>query len=204
MAVGDIFSLGRMEQDYSNLEKPIEWQVLDVKDGKALVISRYGLFDAKYNYTKNDVTWENCSLRKNLNGLFLTKTFSKEEQELILETQVVNADNPVRGTEGGNDTTDRLFLLSLDEALVYFHMTKNERGGHTYATGDGCNCLPTERASAGGWYQNYDECYWWLRTAGDLGYDACVAIKDEIDAFGCCVDDYCIVVRPAMWIKLGN
>ena len=99
--------------------------MLDVKDGKALVISRYGLFDAKYNYTNDYITWENCSLRKNLNGLFLTKTFSKEEQELILETQVVNADNPVRGTESGNDTTDRLFLLSLDEALVYFHMTKN-------------------------------------------------------------------------------
>ena len=32
----------------------------------------------------------------------------------------------IGGTDGGNDTVDKVFLLSLDETLNYFNMTKNE------------------------------------------------------------------------------
>ena len=49
--VGDIITFGNYWQgkDKSAGKQPVEWQVLDVKDGKALVISKYGLINHKYN-----------------------------------------------------------------------------------------------------------------------------------------------------------
>ena len=64
--VGDIITFGNYWQgkDKSAGKQPVEWQVLDVKDGKALVISKYGLMNHKYNEERKDVTWETCTLRK--------------------------------------------------------------------------------------------------------------------------------------------
>ena len=44
-AVGSVVTFGRYEQDndLSNGPEPIEWTVLDVRDGKSLLISRFGL-----------------------------------------------------------------------------------------------------------------------------------------------------------------
>lgn len=76
-----------------------------------------------YNDTNVPVTWDVCSLRKWLNSAFLDK-FSDEERTLIASTAVVNRNNPDYGTNGGKDTIDKVFCLSIDE-LRYF--CKNDR-----------------------------------------------------------------------------
>ena len=45
ISVGDVLAFGHYEQDNNpdNGPEPIEWIVLDVQDGKALLLSRYGL-----------------------------------------------------------------------------------------------------------------------------------------------------------------
>ncbi|MDD6035308.1 MAG: DUF6273 domain-containing protein [Lachnospiraceae bacterium] len=55
-----------------------------------------------------------------LNSDFYRTAFSEKERASIAETLVRNADNPEYGTEGGNDTRDKVFLLSIEEATTYF------------------------------------------------------------------------------------
>ena len=45
----------------------------------------------------------------------MNRAFSDEEKEKINITEVVNKDNPVFGTKGGKNTSDKIFLLSLAE-----------------------------------------------------------------------------------------
>ena len=46
---GDIVEFGRYMQKNDNDMDNIEWNVLDVKDGKALLLSRYALDFKQYN-----------------------------------------------------------------------------------------------------------------------------------------------------------
>ena len=51
LAVGSIITFGAYEQDNNtrNGKEPIEWQVLEIKGGRALLISKYGLDAKRYN-----------------------------------------------------------------------------------------------------------------------------------------------------------
>jgi hypothetical protein len=108
-SVGDVIRFG-----------DIDWQVLDVRDGRVLLIAQDTLEERPYHDEETDVTWEICSLRAYLNDVFLREHFSEEEQRWIVLSSIVNDDNPAYGTPGGNDTQDRVFLLSIDEARRYF------------------------------------------------------------------------------------
>ena len=95
------------------------WQVLEIRDGKALLITR-DIIDARAfdNDGKTNI-WSESSLRKWLNGEFYSG-FNAEEKSRILSTNVVNNDNPWYGTDGGQDTVDNVFLLSIEEVVGYF------------------------------------------------------------------------------------
>ena len=87
VAVGDVVTFGKYPQTAAGTDQtPIEWIVLDVQDGKALLLSKYGLEMKQYNTEYTDITWETCTLRTWLNSDFLNKAFSSEEQSAILIT----------------------------------------------------------------------------------------------------------------------
>ena len=125
-AKGDIITFGHYEQD-NNLDngpEPIEWIILDYDEAthRALLLSRYGLEAKPYNTEEVGTTWEKCTLRSWLNDEFLNAAFSTEEQSAILVTDVDNSDGQCYngwGTSGGNNTQDRIFLLSYAEANKY-------------------------------------------------------------------------------------
>ena len=71
--VGDIVKFGNYHGE------GIEWQVLDVKDDKVLLITKYGIDSKLYDEEYGEANWEKCSLRNWLNGEFLNKAFNKEE-----------------------------------------------------------------------------------------------------------------------------
>jgi len=112
VAAGDAIQFG----DY-------DWRVLEVQDGKIFVF-RMGEMDAywheaqPYHTDRVDITWEHSSMRAFLNDEFYN-SFSTSERELMLETMVVNNDRD-SGIPGGNDTVDKIFLLSIDEAYLYY------------------------------------------------------------------------------------
>ncbi len=127
----------KMQKDgmtfFADDKQPLKWRVLSIDaDGNALLLSDRNIDVKEYNTTYTEVTWETCTLRSYLNSYgsgsnicgenhsadgFLTNAFNSSERSAIKTTVVKNPDNPVFGTEGGNNTEDKLFLLSLDEAM---------------------------------------------------------------------------------------
>lgn len=200
VAVGDYITFGSYEQDNdtSNGKEDIEWLVLDKRDDKMLVISKYALDCQDYNETLESTTWETCSLRSWLNSSFIDSAFSADEQSQILTATVTADENPEYNTSSGNDTEDRAFLLSISEAEQYFDSDEVRM------------CAPTSYANAQGAlvYDSYTTadggaaCYWWLRSPGKSSYNAAGVFRDgSINADGYRVD-YSSAVRPALWINL--
>lgn len=100
------------------------WYVLERTDDELKMI----MFQAEkfeefrhtpYHTEQTDTDWEHSSLRRWLNSTFLENDFTDEEREKIQEVSVINEDNPVYGTDGGNDTRDRVYLLSGKEVEQY-------------------------------------------------------------------------------------
>ena len=184
--VGEYIIFGTYEQDNdeTNRKEDIEWLVLDTDDNKILIISRYALDCQKYNSSFTDVTWETCSLNQWLNSTFINTAFSTEEQEMI----------------SGNDTTDKVFLLSVNEANQYFESDEERK------------CVPTEYAKAQGvlTIEGYTlngeaTCWWWLRSPGaGRSVAADVGIDGSISTFGYDVNYYAYGIRPALWISFST
>ena len=195
--VGQIVTFGNYEQDndLSNGVEPIEWIVLDVQDGKSLLISRYALDCQQYNIQYVNVTWETCSMRKWLNSTFLNNAFNAEEQALI-PTVTVSADkNPDYNTTPGNSTEDKIFLLSIEKVNKYFVSNKDAQ------------CVPTVYAKTLGCYvdQNTGTCSWWLRSPGGSSYYAAFVYSvGAVDSIGGYVNYSGNAVRPALWINLSS
>ncbi|MBN2558799.1 MAG: hypothetical protein JXB33_08610 [Clostridia bacterium] len=191
---GDIVYLGIYEQDgkEENGKEKIGWLVLKEEDGRLLLISEYGLECIPYNKLYGDVTWENCSLRYWLNNDFYNETFSPSEKELIVQVLLDNDDNPTYGTEGGIETKDNVFLLSIEEANIYFPDDVERRAKITpYVIGNGC-------------YHIVDnEAWWWLRSPGNYPTCAAKVRPDGIihEAGYYATETYTDAVRPAIWIK---
>ena len=68
-------------------------------------------------------------MRKWLNDEFFETAFSAEEQGRIPTTLVTAEDNAEYGTEAGNDTTDKVFLLSVSEVETYFPSNESQMYG---------------------------------------------------------------------------
>ena len=194
--VGDYVYFGAYEQDndMSNGKEIIEWLVLDKQDDKLLVISKDGLDCKKYNESYENVTWKDCTLRKWLNSTFMEDAFSTEEQSLIASSVIQNPDNEEFNIPGGEETTDQMFLLSIDEANQYFDSDRER------------TCRPTEYALVNDARAYSDGfCWWWLRSPGSLQDCAArVQYYGELRTYGYNVAYRHCSVRPAMWIELDT
>lgn len=161
-------TFGRYEQDNNpdNGPEPIRWIVLEKQDGRYLLFAKDLLDQHRYNVRYGFVTWEECELRTWLNTEFLQNAFTEEEQAAILLTDVDNSpaqSHPTYRTTSGNDTQDKIFLISYTEATHYFENNESRRSA------------PTDYAIARG--VRFDRAYeidgrpcgmWWTRSAGNM------------------------------------
>ena len=198
---------------------PIKWRVLENADGQLFLLSDQNLDVFQYHTDIESVTWETSTMRSWLNGYdashntggdsgidytsdnFIGTAFSAKEQAAIADTEVFNDDNPTNGTEGGNNTTDQIFLLSIAEAQnsSYFADNSSRIATNTaYVAGGG---------KLGSSYMNGvgEADYWWLRSPGcydDLA--AAVYGVGGVSSFGGIVDDGYYAVRPAFNLDLTS
>jgi hypothetical protein len=195
---GDYFKFGSYYQENSTKKTPIEWLVLKKSGTKVLLISRYALDCKQYHHEKVDITWENCDLRKWLNGEFLKNAFTATEQKKIAVTKLANDNNAEYGTFGGNSTEDRVFCLSIAEAGSLFKDNESRKCVPTpYALGKGCYKSDTCYINGRGC------CYWWLRSPGCIQLDAARVDTDgALSLFGFSVYYGDRAVRPALWVNL--
>ena len=119
--VGDTVSFGNFYINSNTQKEAVLFRVLDEKDGKLLILSENVLDCQPFNKNSESSVWESSFIRKYLNEEFLKSCFSDKEASLIVDTEVVNSDNPEFGTHGGQNTVDKVFLLSVDEVEKYFN-----------------------------------------------------------------------------------
>ena len=202
--VGDTVTFGTYEQDdnISNGKEDIEWLVLAKEENKIFVISDKALDCKLYDTSYTSVTWETCSLRAWLNNDFLNTAFDAAEKKMIMNTKVSADKNPEYDTDPGNETTDKLFLLSISEVTEYFDDDESRK------------CVPTAYAKARGTYTSNrnktvsgeETCRWWLRSPGDIQSTvAFINYDGSVYKFGSSAyRNYDDAVRPAMWITIDG
>lgn len=170
LEIGDTFHYGSYNED------SISWLVLAQEGDRSLVISEHAIDLMEYNHSYvGDITWEESELRYWLNNEFYYSAFTPEEQERIIESYVYNYGN-------GNDTLDRIYILSEEEAREYFR--NNEDRVCTY--GSGFNAQ-SER--------------WWLRTPMEHAF-ANIVVHNNGEITNATTASYFMLcaVRPVMWI----
>lgn len=206
-AVGNYVTFGEYPQTTAGEDMtPIEWLVLARDGNKALLISRYGLDAQKYNTINTGVTWEKCTLRTWLNNAFYNKAFNSAEQTAILITNVDNSKNQCYSgwsTSGGNNTQDKVFLLSYAEANKYFGVpygnssnTKSRVAPTAYAIAHGTWTSSSNKTADG-----TDAGWWWLRSPGN--YQDFAAVVDTDGSLRNITVNYVSgSVCPALWVNI--
>lgn len=206
---GDSVYFGKYEQDGNtkNGKEKIEWQVLDKKDGKALLVSKKVLDAQPYNKEWKGITWEKCTLRKWLNNDFIKEAFNAKESKKIQKSKIKNKDNKEYGTKGGKDTTDKVFLLSIDEANKYYKTDEKRTAEITdYGIKRIAKVLDrTEKdlKKDSEWFGESNNMWYWLRSPGfDQLCAAYVDFVGSVSEDGNFVSLDYLGVRPALWVNL--
>lgn len=204
---GDIIYFGQYEQDndLTNGKEKIAWRVLTVENGNAFLLSDK-ILDAKpYNEENKDVTWETCTLRTWLNNDFYNAVFTSAEQEKILTTDVTNEDNPEFGTNGGNNTKDKVFLLSFGDIMNSTYGFNIEPDNEDLARqAQGTAFAKSNGVLIRDGSYHFANSYWWLRSpAGGPNYAGIVFYNGSVSYFNYYdVNSTNNGVRPALWINL--
>ena len=196
LEIGSLLHFGRWGGE------DIEWRVLDIEPNRILLITDKAIDCKQYHYQYEDITWSDCSLRAWLNGEFYQGAFNPSERAKILEARIINDNNPLYGTNGGPDTRDNVFCLSIDEARIYYESAKERI------------CYPTAHARENGvWTSESGACNWWLRSPGDkadsavdVDHDGYLFMSGEGIAGGLDAEFETVIaieeaVRPALWIR---
>ena len=174
--------------------EPIKWRVIKCENGEALLLSDIVLDKQKYNKRLKKVTWEKSTLRKWLNKKFMNRAFSSSEQEAIRTTKVINEDNYYYKTDGGNDTLDKIYLLSLSETDEAKETEEAKEYGFTDSYGMTIK------------YSNYadldDYQYWWLRTPGEKNISAAAVDMSGKAYGGGGESDMELGIRPVLHLNL--
>lgn len=158
--------------------RPLTWRILRIDGCEALVITRDAFHPIAFHDQPRQANWAASNVRTWLNGEFVS-AFAAEEQTAIVPQTLSTPDSEEFGTEGCEDTKDRLFCLSLSEANDLF-------------------ATPATRSCAG------DNPCWWLRSPGGLPeYAAYVHHDGWPNNFGYNVDETSVCVRPAMVLNLA-
>lgn len=216
--------LGTYEQDgdSSNGAEPIEWIVLDIKDNRALLLSKYVLDTCAFHEQLDNVSWNTSSIYKMLNDDFYNESFNdKEKKQIIMSVE-----------EETSEEYGYVFFLSCEEAIKFFDMYSVSEEDYTTKYMYDCYYsqkalgVPTEYVHTkyneitefrekefqkllkkGIAYEENiigeDYSSWWLRELDD-GYDDSAYYVSNNGSIGITtrVSQNSVGMRPAMWVKV--
>ena len=188
--------------------EPVKWRVLSNADGKMLLLSDRNLDAVQYNGNHENVTWDTCEIRDWLNGYgsmqdvsFLGTAFTAKEQAAIAASTVVSEENPQYSVYGGEDATDKVFLLSAGEAMTAaYGFTDN------YGNTDSRVAINTDYVENRITFHFNDGAgQWWLRSTGESNDRAAfVSQFGQVNLKGAEVPTSHVAVRPAANVDLGQ
>ncbi len=219
-------------------KEPIKWRVLSVDETNddLFLLADENLIYKDYNYNECvDVSWETSTIRSWLNGYdpddipyeaytnkndhdyfysFINAAFTEEEIAEIKDTYVINSSSLY--DTGGNNTIDKVFLLSYDEVFNTEYGFSNEKNHNNELAFDVARrAHDTDFAIKTGEYRrktssNYPgNGSWWLRTSGKTADRALIVGPggyvywgpEENKVFD---KDVVFAVRPAIHIPLSS
>lgn len=179
--IGNIVHLGLF--DYNVKSEAVEWIVADLKDEKALLVSKNAITSMPF-CSSGDNRWDKSEIREWLNAQFLDSCFTEDEKSIILFSE--------------NETGDKVFLLDKDEFQKY--SAKDSLGETSTLL---MRCEPTPYAIRKGIvvFSNIKYCWWWLRGPGEGKARAPI-----VSSFGLISNELIYKtgggIRPALWINL--
>lgn len=199
LTVGSRIYFGAYEQDnnQANGREQLVWRVLAVNGNQALVIADQVIDQKAYHTAQTAVTWETSWMRQWLNGEFFSSAFTPYEQGKVMQVTVPGHKSPYYTTDSslksiGNDTKDRVFLLSAQEANQYF-VNNQDRVAY-----------PTQYLVAKDDYlENVTQPADWLlrQPHKHRTNTACVSVQGATSN-GVNVSHALSGLRPAMWLQL--
>ena len=203
-----------------------DWRVLDVQGRQALLLSSAVLEKRAYHKDKVNISWEQCALRQYLNNDFYDK-LPDSDKDRIAQRTIPNREHPWFGTEGGNDTSDKIFLLSIKEALQYLGDGNLARQEMSAEEKQYLGSFGWMKDNVPDWFEKAGypkssffidfhgnakrvakdssgtDSWWWLRSPGLLG-SAAVSVfaagNVNMAGSGTYLDEG--GVRPALWLNL--
>lgn len=205
------------------LYEPIEWRVLHVDDNKALVLSDMVLDNEELYASDWAGVWEESQVRSWLNGYgsdsnkdaidyadnnFINSAFTVEEQTTIIQYTEEDIEDAYVGSGMEDDTTDKLFLLSVTE--VYLNEEAEAYGfvrdKNVYDEAKWCHS--SDYAKAQGIFNsdstNYAEnCMWWLRKGSGTSHAGFVYDSGKVESTGRYTDSN-IGIRVALTLDLSK
>ena len=181
----------KTENNYFKYE-PIKWRVLHYENSEAFLLADAILDSQPYHSENEEIDWKKSSIRAWQNNEFINKAFSNEENKAINTVELINKDNSKYGTQGGKNTSDKLFLLSLSE------VDETE-----------------ESKEYGFWDKKTRKCkndnfseetyFWWLRSPGNSSHDAAgVYYYGWVFGYGYDVQEPAGGIRPALYLNLSS
>ncbi len=134
-------TFGSYYNRYEKTKEPLKWDILEEKDGKALIIT-HEIIDVKsYNSIYKEWKYEKSEVRQWLNNEFLKTAFSEDERDIIQLTLVDNSTKPTKDIfyeTPYENTNDKIFLLSYKEATTYYkNDTERKAKGSLHAKKQG-------------------------------------------------------------------
>ena len=205
--------------------EPIKWRVLNRKSSDALLLADVVLDDQRYNNNWTSVTWETSSMRSWLNGYgasvnqprkdysrknFINSAFTSAQKGAIKTTNIINENNFDYGTDGGNNTFDKVFLLS-DSEIYHTNTATNygfvkEYNIYDEARRSSCSTYAYAMGTRKSIYKFYEGEVWWRLRSPGLHNDYATVVNDDGSAtsWGHYVDYSSNGVRPALHLNLSS
>lgn len=237
--VGDVLQLGEISfRSYwgSIVTKDFEWLVLAIEGRQALIISLYSIEMRPFCEKNEDYCyWETSDIRSWLNGEFyngiplgirnkivssnirnndVPEDWLEEELKALklkksLGLEVMSEDEFMR-IRMNRCSSDKIFLLSVDEVQRYFGIKELEDSASILKVKTDFSSLVCDAIEKDGgsnieeWDLRYGGHSWWLRSRGFFGKNPIGVVGEDGKIYitgenasrkWCCI-------RPAFWIRL--
>lgn len=187
------------------LVQEIQWIILAEEGSNYVLIAREAIDSGRPfldEYCAS--TWADSSMRDWLNGTddyaiggekyaetwnFIDRAFTNEEKAKLQAVKLTTEDNDRYGVDGGEDTTDKVYLLSEAEFNKYF--------SDDTISGQATTTLYAAQRGATAEFKNR-AVIWWLRSPGINTYFQGVTRNGDICEGGYMSSDATIGIRPVI------
>ncbi len=197
--------------------EPIKWYVLNYEEyleGKPLELLSTTILASKVRFNPNinmSNDWETSEIRQWCNSNFYDFAFKKDEKEEILATILKNnkkgehnKDPNIEGNWTGNNTTDKIYLLSYwdmynTDGLFQGRTTMCLASGSDFSIGNNLRCVGGTSCQT--IFGKNAEC--WLRTTGDQNASVYyITIAGHLSTSPYNMTGDCCGIRPALRLSL--